>query len=120
MTTGQIIRELENVEERYRNEKLFTGEVSRSAMAYDCRKKIEKLAEYEDLGEPEELQRKSEWISVEERLPPLDETGYTYVLVQMNDEFITATDYTRNGGFGLWKDSGEVTHWMPLPEPPKE
>ena len=68
----------------------------------------------------EELQRKSGWISVEDRLPTLDETGYTYVLVQMNDEFITATDYTRNEGFGLRKDSGEVTHWQPLPEPPKE
>ena len=81
---------------------------------------IQKLAKYEDLGEPEELQRKNEWISVEDRLPTLDETGYTYVLVQMNDEFITATDYTRNEGFGLWKDSGKVTHWMPLPEPYKE
>lgn len=81
---------------------------------------VEKLARYEDLGEPEELQRKPEWISVEDRLPEVDETGYTYVLVCMDDEFITTADFTTDESFGLWEDSGEVTHWMPLPEPPKE
>lgn len=58
-----------------------------------------------------------DWISVDERLPKLDETGYTYVLVCMDDEFVTAADYTKDG-FGLWEDSGSVTHWMPLPSPP--
>ena len=86
-------------------------------------KAVHRLGQYEDTGlTPEEIvdgQMFSEWISVEDRLPTLDETGYTYVLVCMSDEFITAADYTRNEGFGLWEDSGEVTHWMPLPEPPK-
>lgn len=67
-----------------------------------------------------------EWISVEERLPELDEDvlcfyrgwrgecGYTVGSVQ-----------SWNGMWGLEVDPDdygldEVTHWMPLPEAPKE
>lgn len=59
------------------------------------------------------------WIPVSERLPELDETGYAYVLVCMDDEFVATTDFTRDGGFGLWPECGEVVAWMPLPEPYK-
>lgn len=59
------------------------------------------------------------WTPVDERLPKLDEDGYAYVLVCMDDEFVATTDYTRDEGFGLWADSGEVIAWMPLPEPYK-
>ncbi len=61
-----------------------------------------------------------EWISVNDRLPKCDKYGEAYVLVCMDDEFIATTTYVENDGFELWEDSGEVTHWMPLPEPPKE
>lgn len=40
-------------------------------------------------------------------------------MVCMDDEFVATTDYTRDEGFGLWADSGEVVAWMPLPEPYK-
>ncbi len=57
------------------------------------------------------------WISVKDRLP---EPG-SYVLVFTDDH----CDYTAHYD-GYWWLSGKpalsykVTHWMPLPEPPKE
>ena len=65
--------------------------------------------------------RKQEWISVEERLPDKDGEyltwdGLIYFLIWFN------------ASLGLWNvsESGDtssairgVTHWMPLPEPPK-
>jgi hypothetical protein len=59
------------------------------------------------------------WIPVSERLPELDEAGYAYVMVCMDDEFVATTNYTRDEGFRLWAYSGEVVAWMPLPEPYK-
>ena len=98
---------------------------------------IDVLGAYEDIGltseqlteidklyaekcrEVAELRKQQRWIPVEEQLPKLDEDGYAYVMVCMDDEFIATTDYTRDEGFGLWADSGEVVAWMPLPEPYK-
>ncbi len=74
---------------------------------------------------------KPRWISVEERLPPSDEL----VIVAIHDDSgDTAYDVTNVGFFlrgvnfgpeyGVWVVENErcnwVTHWMPLPEPPKE
>ena len=72
-----------------------------------------------------------QWISVEERLPKSRDwvlvwhTGYktpkkAKYLYECCKEFVF------DGGGGVWdidgwKDlEGVVTHWMPLPEPPKE
>lgn len=62
------------------------------------------------------------WIHVTERLP---EDG-SDVLAYVNNSRITAANYDK----GTWQDcvmgrlylteEGFVTHWMPLPEPPKE
>ena len=85
---------------------------------------INKLGEYEDTGlTPAEImdgKMLTGWIPVDEQLPELDEDGYAYVMVCMDDEFVATTDYTRDEGFGLWAGSGEITAWMPLPEPYKE
>lgn len=68
----------------------------------------------------------SEWISVEDRLPEYDEE------VLIFDGRISAAIYTPrdnecDGFMGEGLDSygnayfyDDVTHWMPLPEPPKE
>ena len=62
--------------------------------------------------------RQSEWISVEDRLPkdnvPVIVYKNKYSEVYGNME----TAYIHNG---IWRGSiGEaITHWMPLPEPPK-
>lgn len=59
------------------------------------------------------------WISVDERLPEVDEYGDINVLVCMDDEFIAMATYDQNNGWELWAESGEVTHWQPLPKSPK-
>lgn len=59
--------------------------------------------------------RKRQWISVKDRLPE-DENDY---LVYFDDGFIAITFYKKNG-WELWADGDEPTHWMKLPEPPKE
>ena len=60
-----------------------------------------------------------QWISVKERLPDNDDYYLTYT-----------TEYTcevyRYDGDGEWvtawddTENHDITHWMPLPEPPKE
>ena len=70
-----------------------------------------------------------EWISVEDRLPNSDEKvlayyGYNHGDGVSDQRFIGVLDYYAfdekphfqhtNAGFGL-----TVTHWMPLPPPPK-
>ena len=63
------------------------------------------------------------WISVTERLPE----PFVPVLVHMPLE--TPFETVREGFLtkdGVWhaasfdRESNEVTHWMPLPQPPKE
>ena len=65
---------------------------------------------------------KNEWISVDDRLP---KNRFARVLVFLRDD-----EYTKNIGFnkidtdrcvnGEWVRWGRhVTHWMPIPEPPK-
>lgn len=66
-----------------------------------------------------------EWISVKDRLP---ETGDT-VLAWRESTFTPGVYYASTGTFGfyhegIWGDKDEdnwnVTHWMPLPEPPEQ
>lgn len=64
----------------------------------------------------------SEWISVEERLPEYDEkvliwTGRTTVRGYRSHTDKQGEHYKLN-----WpsNDAANVTHWMPLPEPPTE
>ena len=56
--------------------------------------------------------REVKWISVEERLPEDDETVLTW-----GDLQIVMMDWRHEN---KWCCFGDVTHWMPLPEPPKE
>ena len=71
-----------------------------------------------------------EWISVEDRMPPKE----TYVLVYCNSGENSCIAFAMNFGryFVMTDDVGykntewktpidsEITHWMPMPEPPKE
>lgn len=57
-------------------------------------------------------EKQSEWISVEKRLPGADGRYITY---NGEDIKIRSFDPVRQGSWII----GEVTHWMPLPEPPK-
>ena len=57
-------------------------------------------------------EKTTQWISVTERLPEKHE----WVLVK--SKFVKMkTDFISNAGH--WYTTPAVTHWMPLPEPPK-
>ena len=59
----------------------------------------------------------SEWISVKERLPEEEERVLVYL--DSNRSYTkTDTDRLINSKWVRW--GRDVTHWMPLPEPPKE
>lgn len=65
----------------------------------------------------------SEWISVEERLPSVSHDTLLVAVVNEAGEYIVDTDafYTDEQCFRFWGqlEKSSVTHWMPLPEPPK-
>ena len=58
----------------------------------------------------------AKWIPVEKKMPGNERT----VLVAFDDGFICTDETDESGDWMLWADSGEPTHWMPLPEPPKK
>ena len=63
-----------------------------------------------------------EWISVTERLP--EETGRYLTANKRGDDKIDVFDLWFDGGFWYIDDEDdmfdyEVTHWMPMPHPPK-
>lgn len=56
----------------------------------------------------------SEWISVKDRLP--EKSGY--YLIWTEHSYYLIGFFSSNIDNGKW-DWIDVTHWMPLPEPPK-
>ena len=68
------------------------------------------------------------WISVEEKLPEIDiDLGFSQVLVYCKfwGIYPAVIEYIKETKYTVWKDwSGNTvvppTHWMPLPEPPKQ
>lgn len=55
----------------------------------------------------------SDWISVNDRVPEF----HDYYLVTGLDIELEITTFCPDWG---WKDSYEITHWMPLPKPPSD
>ena len=94
---------------------------------------VQRLAAYEDTGlEPQEVQalaaasRRSDdaaagWISVKDKLPPYGQP--VIVCRPYSKDQLKVEQGCRDLG-DWWKVYGtrtkHVTHWMPLPEPPKE
>ena len=96
---------------------------------------IDRLAAYEDTGlAPEEVQQ-MRWIPVEERLP--DKPGHYLVCTNVNywhGGCMDKNGASSNAGTTLsvldcfcditgdWNRvcNAHVTHWMPVPKPPKE
>ena len=87
---------------------------NKSLIERDAANAIESLQ-----AEIKQLQEERRWIPVAERLPNVDEYGDVNVLCCMDDGFIASATYDKNNGWELWDESGEVTHWMELPQPPK-
>ena len=76
---------------------------------------IDRLAAYEDTAlTPEEVQA-MRWIPVEERLPD----NAKEVIVILDNGYITVSWRSCDNSWYI-SDTRKVTHWMPLPEPPKE
>ncbi len=93
--------------------------------ARDSRRAIDKLAAYEDAEEQGRLVI-PRWIPVTGEAPlKVGDDGYNGYLVYANGYYAVA-DYTTDKGDNVpyFYVNGEyepdVTHWMPLPEPPKE
>ena len=63
----------------------------------------------------------SKWISVEDRLPEVNQP--VIVVLKDTDPSVWLADYRGQEQFScchqLITFIGEVTHWMPLPEPPE-
>lgn len=63
--------------------------------------------------------RKSEWVPVSEGFP---DVGEAVLVCDTREDYVSCWEYY--GGYWTKEDSvfplNEVTHWMPLPEPPKE
>ena len=65
-----------------------------------------------------------QWVSVEDEWPDIGQ----YILVYHKDGVMQCAQYLISGydDRGLWvldhyyEEQGEITHWMPLPEPPEE
>jgi hypothetical protein len=55
------------------------------------------------------------WVSVKDRLPPVDEDVLTYDVTYPDDGF----DIERRLSEREWSVKYSVTHWMPLPDAPK-
>ena len=59
----------------------------------------------------------SEWISVKDRLPNVHQRVLVYCQSKTIEKHVTACMYM--GGY-FSRKVRNVTHWMPLPEPPEE
>ena len=65
-----------------------------------------------DLAQSADVVERPSWIPVEERLP--EKNTWVLAYCKYKDHVIDYVDI-----HGLWS-YGNVTHWMPPPEPPKE
>ena len=66
-----------------------------------------------------EAEPEKEWISVKDRMPEegVDVLVYGYIYLNRKGADVDFVD--RESGNFFYYDEGEVTHWRPLPEPPK-
>ena len=106
-----------------------SDKTGREAFAYSCA--MQRLAEAPAVNQ---------WISVNDRLPTYAELKNDEVLVRLEDGYVFSTYFDEciedESIFGEWHQNFDpvtlgatdsewhpiagVTHWMPLPEPPKE
>lgn len=59
------------------------------------------------------------WISVEDRLPEEGETVLCYYESDLMG-VCTRLHEIWEDSYGYWESDDAITHWMPMPEPPKE
>lgn len=88
----------------------------------EYRKSVLRIVDEQPTIDPESLRPKGEWISVEDRLP--EKSGHYLIFADI--DYMNVVLYSaRHKAFNAWdgfddaRNSIDVTHWMPLPEPPK-
>ena len=94
---------------------------------------VQRLAAYEDTGlEPQEIQALAAasdspdeaaagWISVEDKLPPLGQMVIVYREYAWGEVKVEQGCRDLNGWWRVYGTrTKRITHWMPLPQPPKE
>ncbi|HED4408819.1 TPA: DUF551 domain-containing protein [Pasteurella multocida] len=93
----------------------------------ECKEKQLSEEERDDYGsdlvleKPEivELPQNNGWISVKDRLPQADERVLVYFKNKIRDfQLITLSEFI-DGEFNMGSKLFQVTHWRPLPPPPK-
>lgn len=61
-----------------------------------------------------------EWISVNDRLPEEFYAGFSdWVLATSKMGSMVVSRYDYEGSYWITSMGRNITHWMPLPEPPK-
>ncbi len=73
------------------------------------------LVEKHYLKKLKEIAEKSKWISVKDKMPPEDEA-----VLAWNKEGFPMIDVWSGKMWGFALTVDEISHWMPLPEPPKK
>ena len=68
--------------------------------------------------------KKQEWISVEERMPDVLQEVFVYRGKHIGNlmniyTYVGGDMWQDEYGFGCRQEDEGITHWMPLPEPPK-
>ena len=59
----------------------------------------------------------SEWIKCSERMPEPDDDGYSEMVLVVSSRGLIYQNYTIDNEWAVHTD---ITHWMPLPELPKD
>lgn len=62
-----------------------------------------------------ETEKENRWISVKERLPEEEGEYLVFYKYKENEDRVDIALFSRFG----WHKAYEITHWQPLPEPPK-
>lgn len=108
MDTETMIRELESVEEKHKDDTVYTGQLNIAEMAHDVRKRLEELKPYEDTGlTPPEVMEMKERDTAKE---PIDiEDNYGFFVCPSCGNSIYASDDFESHKFCL--NCGQRLQW---------
>ncbi len=108
MDTETMIRELESVEEKHKDDTVYTGQLNIAEMARDARERLEELKPYEDTGlTPPEIMELKERDTARS---PIDiDEDYGFFTCSSCGEAIYASDDFKSHKFCL--NCGQRIRW---------
>lgn len=123
-TLRQIIRQLYSELAAYEDTGLEPEEVDKLAKDWnDLCTIVGECGGIDALRELAEAQERTRWIPVTERLPEDPVKKYIVFVPHPHGNIVDVGRYLGADGWvleGWYLTQSSVTHWMPLPEPPKE